>query len=139
MLIKEQNFYQIKTITMTKNYDESVDINHNPYWSYIPDHPYRIFIIDDSGLGKTNVLLNLVKHQELDIGRIYLYVKDPCKWKYQLIINGREKLGIENLKNPKAVVDYSRLIDDVYENLKDHNPTKKRRVLIVFYDMISDI
>ena len=79
MLIKEQNFYQIKTITMTKNYDESVDINNNPYWSYIPDHPYRIFIIDDSGLGKTNVLLNLVKHQELDIGRIYLYVKDPCK------------------------------------------------------------
>ena len=30
-------------------------------------------------------------------------------------------------------------IDDVYENLEDYNPTKKRRVLIVFDDMIADI
>ena len=27
----------------------------------------------------------------------------------------------------------------VYENLKDYNPTKKRRVLIVFDDMIADM
>ena len=35
--------------------------------------------------------------------------------------------------------DYSRTIDDVYENLEDCNPTKKRRVLIVFDDMIADM
>ena len=29
---------------MIKNYDESVEINHNPNWPYIPDHPYRIII-----------------------------------------------------------------------------------------------
>ena len=46
---------------MIKNYDESVEINHNPNWSYIPDHLYRILIIDRSGSGKTNVLLNLIK------------------------------------------------------------------------------
>ena len=34
----EQTFYQIKIITMIKNYDESVEINHNPHWTYIPDH-----------------------------------------------------------------------------------------------------
>ena len=27
---------------MMKNYDESVEINHNSNWPYIPDHPYRI-------------------------------------------------------------------------------------------------
>ena len=42
-----------------RNYDELVEINHNPNWSYIPDHLYRILII--SGSGKTNVLLNLEK------------------------------------------------------------------------------
>ena len=30
-------------------------------------------------------------------------------------------------------------IDDVYENLENHNPTKKRRVLIVFDDIIADM
>ena len=57
---------------------------------------------------------------------------------YQLLINGCEKVGIENLKNPKAFIDYSQTIDDVYENLEDYNPTKKKRVFKVFDDMIAD-
>ena len=91
---------------MMKNYGKSVEINYNPNWSYIPDHPYRILIIGGSGSGKTNVLLNLIKHQRPDIKKIYLYVKDPFKSKYQLFINGREKVGIKNLKNPEAFIDY---------------------------------
>ena len=43
---------------MIKNYDESVEINHNPNWPFIPNHPYRILIIGGSGSGKTNLLLN---------------------------------------------------------------------------------
>ena len=85
------------------------------------------------------MLLNLIKHQRPDIDKIYLYVKDPFESKYQLLINGREKVGIENLKNPKAFIGYSQTIDDVYENLEDYNPTKKRRLLIVFDDMIADM
>ena len=85
------------------------------------------------------MLLNLIKHQRPDFVKIYLYVKDPFKSKYQLLINGREKVEIENLKNPKAFINYSQTIDDVYENLVDYNPTKKRRVLIVFDDMIADM
>ena len=30
---------------MIKNHDQSVNINQNPNWSYIPEHPYRILII----------------------------------------------------------------------------------------------
>ena len=43
-----------------KNFDESVKINHNPNWLYIPDHPYKTLIIDGSESGKINVLPNLV-------------------------------------------------------------------------------
>ena len=57
---------------MMKNYDQSVEINHNPNWPYILDHPYRIFIIGGSGSGKTNVLLNLIKNQQPYIDKIYL-------------------------------------------------------------------
>ena len=46
-----------------KNYDESVEINHNPNFPYISDHPDRILIIAASGSGKTNMLLNLIKPQ----------------------------------------------------------------------------
>ena len=28
-----------------KSSDESIEINHTPNWSYIPDHPHRILII----------------------------------------------------------------------------------------------
>ena len=48
---------------MMKNYDESVEINHNPNWPYISDYPYRILITGGSGSGKTTVSLNLIKHQ----------------------------------------------------------------------------
>ena len=124
---------------MAKNCDESLEINHNPTWPYIPDHPYRILIIGSSGSGKTNMSLYLIKHQRSDIDKIYSYVKDPFESKYQLLINGREKVGIENLKNPKAFIDFSPKNNDVYENLEDYNPTKKMRVLILFDDLIADM
>ena len=52
-----------------RNYDESVEINHNPNWPCIPDHPYKILVFGGSGLGKTNVLLNLIKCQRPDIDK----------------------------------------------------------------------
>ena len=56
---------------MMKTYDESVEINPNPDWLYIPHHLYRILITGGSGSGKTNVLLNLIRYQRSDID-IYL-------------------------------------------------------------------
>ena len=56
-----------------------------------------------------------------------------------MLTNEREKVGIKKLKNPKAFIDYSQTIDDVYENLDDYNPTKKRRGLTVFDGIIADM
>ena len=61
---------------MMKNYDQLVEINHDPNWLDIPDHPHRILIIGGSGSRKTNVLLNLIKNQRPDIDTIYLLAKD---------------------------------------------------------------
>ena len=92
-----------------------------------------------SGSGKTNVLPNLIKHQQPDIAKIVVYVKDPFKSKYQLLINKRENVGIKKLKNPRPFIDYSQTIDDVYKNLEKYNSTKKREVLVVIDDMIADM
>ena len=70
------------------NFDDIVNENksvHSKNWPYIPDHPYRILIIGDSGSGKTNALLNLIENQS-NIDKIYLYEKDPYKSKYQYLI-----------------------------------------------------
>ena len=110
---------------MTKRYGQSVEINCNVNWPYIPEHPDRILIIGGSGSGKTNLLLNLIKHQQPDIDQIYLYVKDLLKSKYELLTNGRENVRIEILKNSKKFVDYSQTIDDASENLENYNPARK--------------
>ena len=83
--------------------------------------------------------MKLITHQRPDIDKIYLFVKDPFGSKYQHFFKGREKVGVKKLKNPKVFIDFSQTIDDVYENLEDYNPTKKRRLLIVFDDMIADM
>ena len=47
-------------------------------YGYIPDHLYRTLIIEGSGSGKTNALLNLIEEQDNDnlIDKIFLYAQD---------------------------------------------------------------
>ena len=59
--------------------------------------------------------------------------------KYQLLIIGGEKVGVKKLKNPKVFIVYSQTVDDIYQNLEDYNQKKKRKLLIVFDDMIADM
>ena len=123
------------------NFDEYTNeniIEHNSKWPYIPDHLYRILIIGGFGSGKTNALLNLINNQS-DIEKIYLYAKDPYEKKYQYLINKREKVGLNHFNDPKAFMEYSNDMQDVYKNIEDYNPIKKRKVLITFDDMIADM
>ena len=108
-------------------------IKHNKNWPYIPDYPYRTLIIRGSGSGKTNLFLNLIENQP-DIDKIYLYAKDPYEAKYQYLINKRERVGINYFNDPKAFIEYSNDMHDVYENIDEYN-----KILIVFDDMIADM
>ena len=69
---------------------------------------------------------------------MYLYAKDPYEAKYQHLINKREKVGIDHFNDPKAFIEYSNDMQDVYKNIEKYNPGK-RKVLIVFDDMIADM
>ena len=123
------------------NFDEYTNENkrkHNLNWPYIPDHPYRILITGGSGSGKTNALLNLINNQP-DIGKIYLYAKDPYEDKYQLLINKRESTGLKHFNDSKAFIEYSNDMHDVYKNINNYNTDKENKILIVFDYMIADM
>ena len=111
---------------------------HNEKWPYIPDHPYRILIIGGSGSGKTNALLNLINEQN-DIDKIYLYARDLNEPKYKILIKKRKDAGIKHLNDPNAFIECSNTMDDVYGNINDYNPIRKRKKIITFDDMIADI
>ena len=68
-----------------------------------------------------------------------MYAKDLEEPKYQFLIKKRENAGIKTLNNPNAFIVYSNTMDDVYNNIDDYNSKRKRKVLIVFDDIIGVI
>ena len=123
------------------NLDDTTNENNREYnneWPYILNHPYTMLIIGSSGSGKTNAYLDFIKEQD-DIDKIYLYAKDLSKLKYEHLIKKRENAGIKHLDDPDAFNECSNTMDHLYENIDNYNPSRKRKILIVFDDMIADI
>ena len=50
-----------------------------------------------------------------------------------------KKVGLDRLNDPKAFIEYSNDMQGVYKNIEEYNPGKKRKILIVFDDMIADM
>ena len=120
------------------DYTNEDKLKHNPDWPYIPDYPYRILIIEGSGSGKTNTLLNLINNQP-DIDKIYLYAKDLYEPKCQFLINKRKSTGLRYFNDPNAFIEYSNGMHDVYKNINHYNPNKENKILIFVDDMIADM
>ena len=68
----------------------------------------------------------------------FLHVKDPYEAKYQFLINKSENTGIRYLYDSKTFIEYLNDMDDIFKNIEEYNPIKKRKILVVFDDMISD-
>ena len=96
-------------------------------------------LIGPSGSGKTNALLNLIQQGNNIIDKIYLYAKYLEKPKYKFLIKKREDIGQKYLKEPAAFINYPNTMDDIYNIIDDYNSKRKRKVLTVFDDMITDI
>ena len=83
-------------------------------------------------------MLSLISQQD-DIDKIYLYVKDLSETKYEFLIKKREDARTKHLNDLSAFIECSNTMDDIYENIDDYNPSRKRKVLLVFDDMIAEI
>ena len=67
-----------------------------------------------------------------------MYAEDLCEAKYQFLINKRESTGLKHFNDPKAFIEYSNDMQDVYKNIDEYNTDKERKMLIVFDDMINN-
>ena len=56
-----------------------------------------------------------------------------------MLINQRESTGLKYVNDSKAFIEYSNDMDDVYKDIEDYNPNKKRKLLIFFDDMIANM
>ena len=70
-------------------------------------------------------MLNLINEQK-DIDKIYLYAKDLSEPKYEFLIKKRENAGTKHLNDPNAFIECSNTMDDVYDNIDDYNPSRKK-------------
>ena len=68
-----------------------------------------------------------------------MYAKDLYEPKYQFLINKRESTGLKHFNDPKAFIEYSNYMQDVYKNISHYNPNKENKILIVLDDMIADM
>ena len=55
------------------------------------------------------------------------------------MIKNCENAGIKHVNDGNAFIEYSNTMDDVCKNIDDYNPNRRRKILIVFDDMIADI
>ena len=46
---------------------------------------------------------------------------------------------LKRLNDSKAFIEYSNDMDDIYKNIEEYNPNKKRKVLIAFHGIIADL
>ena len=47
--------------------------------------------------------------------------------------------GLKQLNDFKSIIEYSNDMDDIYKKIEKYNSNKKRKILIVFDDIIADM
>ena len=46
---------------------------------------------------------------------------------------------MKHLNDFKSFIEYSTDVNNIYKNIKEYSPNKKRKILIVFFNMITDM
>ena len=70
----------------------------------------------------------------------FIYMrKDLEEPKYKLFIDKREKAGTNFNNDLNAFTEYSNSMDDILSDIEDYNKKRKRKILIIFGDMISHV
>ena len=70
-----------------------------------------------------------LKTEQDEIDKIYLYAKDLSE--HEILIKQCENAGIKYFNDPSVFIECSNTIDDVYENIDDYNPIRKKNFIVL--------
>lgn len=98
-----------------------------PNWPHIPDHPYKILVMDTSDSGKQMHYLILIFVKQTSTKFIYMSRIQ------NIIVNQQTR------KCRLKLIKYPDKMNNIFENIDDYNPNKKHEILIQFDDMIGDM
>ena len=68
-----------------------------------------------------------------------MYARDLSESKYEYVIKNCENAGMKHLNDSKAFIECLNTMKDVYEDINNYNPNRRRKIFIVFDDMMADI
>ena len=95
-----------------------------------------MLIIGSARHGKTNTLLNLIKQQNEDdyniIDKIYM-LRIQLKQNINILLKTWEKIGLKELEDPKALIEYSNNMQDVYKNIEEYYPNRKQSITSLWW------
>ena len=70
----------------------------------------------------------------------YSYMqKIHMKQNINVYLTKEKSTGLKHFDDPKAFIEYSNDMQDVYKYIEEYNIDKNRRILIVFDDRIADM
>lgn len=69
----------------------------------------------------------------------FIYALKIHTKKNQFLIKKPDSVNSKYCNDPKSCIENSDNIDDIYDNINDYNPNKKRKMLILLDDMIGDM
>ena len=65
-----------------------------------------------------------------------MYAKDLHEARYQFLINKRESTGLNHFNDPKAFIECSIDMQDIYKNIDEYNADKECKIVIFFHDTL---
>ena len=71
--------------------------------------------------------------------KFYLYAKDLTEPKYEFLIEKCKNAGTKHFNDSNALIECWNNMDVVYGDIDNYSPNRKRKISIVFDDMITDI
>ena len=77
---------------------------------------------------------DFVNENKTEHNKSWPYIPDHP---YRMLIIGRS--GVDHFNDPKAFIEYSNDMRNVYKNIDKYNIDKDNKILIVFDDMIADM
>ena len=63
--------------------------------------------------------------------------KASSESKYEFLIKKREDVGIKYCNDPNAFIEYSNNMDDVYKNIDDYNPNRKKKICEILTEVTT--